>query len=122
MLKVNEDISGLDDPGKVLKRGTPRSRLLPTIFDMLRWEVVDKSKWLVADHINLGESRAVARLFRRLAAAREWHGAVIVNYPYRYAHDRPLPGVSLLSLFTAAKALMTVRSPLFPAAPLAAKY
>ncbi len=29
------------------------------------------------------------------------NGAVIVDYPYGYAHDRPLPGFSLLSLLTA---------------------
>jgi len=77
--RVDGVLSGLKRPERVLTRTVPSTVLPPTLFERDRWRTVDKGRWLDADHITLGEGRAVIRLLRRLAAAPEWHGRLVVS-------------------------------------------
>jgi len=77
--RVDGVLSGLKRPERVLTRTVPSTVLPPTLFDRDRWRTVDKGRWRDADHITLGEGRAVIRLLRRLAAAPEWHGRLVMS-------------------------------------------
>ena len=62
-------------PDLVIRRGVPFTKLPAELFDndLTQWEDVDAGRWIYNDHITLGESRAVVKLVRALAACSQAH-------------------------------------------------
>ena len=77
--RVDGDIRELERPERILRRTTPHTRLPEEIFKAEEWKEIDWGTWASTDHINLGESRTVVRLARRLASSAIWHGAMVLS-------------------------------------------
>ena len=77
--RVDGDLSGLRRPERVLVRTVPATTLSVQLFTPGRWLSIDRGRWASADHITLGEGRAVVRLTRRLAAAAAWHNTFVIS-------------------------------------------
>ena len=73
--KLSGEFQGMRRPDEVIRRGVPFTKLPVELFDpeITPWHDVDAGRWVYNDHITLGESRAVVKLIRALAACPSAH-------------------------------------------------
>ena len=70
VLSLDGQFNGSKFPHKSIARNVPCTRLPASVFSSdVQWHDVDWGRWKWADHVTLGESRAVVRLARGLAAS-----------------------------------------------------
>lgn len=73
--RLSGELSGLKNPEREIKRTIPFSILPPHLFSHETiWHDVDSKRWSVADHVTLGESRAVVRVSELIHLVAEAHG------------------------------------------------
>jgi len=76
---VSGDTSALRFVNDDILRTVPHSILPSAILAQSRWGEVEHGGWNRDDHINLGESRTVIRLARRLAASPSFHRQLVIT-------------------------------------------
>ncbi len=81
--RLSGEFTGLRRPQEVIARRVPFSRLPPQLLDPAdaAWKPIFSRRWCFADHITLGESRAVVRLVRGIAAVPSAHRHKIISLP-----------------------------------------
>ena len=111
--RADGDLSGLRRPEKALAATKPHTTLSPALFDSrTSWSDIEHGRWAYADHITLGECRAVVRSARLLALRTRWHrarfNALQDNRPTSGACTKgrsPSPGLNFLLRQKAAACL-----------------
>ena len=76
---LNGSLDGLRDPHKELKRSKPFCRLPDALFHEGRWIEVLAGRWRHADHITIGEARAVTKLLAWLSQVPSLVGRVLFS-------------------------------------------
>ena len=81
VVKLSGDYGGENNPDTPFLRKVPFCRLPREIFneEHTKWQDVAAGRWRYADPIALGESRAVVRLVRGLAAHPKLHSAKAIS-------------------------------------------
>ena len=60
-------LRGLQKPSEGIRLTRPFSRLPRSLFDDSRWVELQAGRWQAADHITIGEARAVTKVLSWLA-------------------------------------------------------
>ena len=76
---LNGSLDGLRDPHQELKRSKPFCRLPDALFHEGRWIEVLAGRWRHADHITIGEARAVTKLLAWLSQVPSLVGRVLFS-------------------------------------------
>ena len=76
---LNGSLNGLKDPHNELKRSKPFCRLPDALFNEGRWIEVLAGRWRHADHITIGEARAVTKLLAWLSQVPSLVGRVLFS-------------------------------------------
>lgn len=67
--RLSGDLSGAKNPFKELVPTVPFTLLPHSLFDLSRWKDFEQGRWKFADHITLGEARAVCKVAQKLGDA-----------------------------------------------------
>ena len=91
--RLSGDQSGLKFPDKPASRTTlPFTRLPQEIFAPEHWHDFLEGRWMMSDHITLGEARTVTKLVRQLACDERAHRHVVIslqdNQPVSFSHAK----------------------------------
>ena len=78
--RVNGDLSGCRNPGKALVPTKPLSRLPDSMFLLERWKPFMIGRWQQADHINLGETRAVFNMVRGISCLPLCRNKILLSF------------------------------------------
>ena len=76
-LNLHDDVTeGMPFPDRALTPTIPFSLLPAALFSESRWTVVLQGRWKAADHISIGETRAVWKALRWVTSNPERHGTI----------------------------------------------
>jgi len=77
--RLNGDMSGLRRPDREIRATVPFTRLAPSWFEEEAWWDIACGRWLIADHIVLGEARALCKLCAILSTFPNAHGYKVAS-------------------------------------------
>ena len=79
--ELSVEFTGLRSPDRAIQRNIPFTRLPRSIFneELHTWHVLQAGRWSYADHITLGEGRAVNKLLGMLAAHPGAHRMKVIS-------------------------------------------
>ena len=71
--KLEKAFVGSRFPERAIERNVPFTQLPPRLFEAEEWHPIEGGRWKWAEHITLGESRAVVRMLSLIAGDVAWH-------------------------------------------------
>ncbi len=79
--KLSGEFAGSRRPGLMIARNIPFTRLPRELFDdsLGDWEVISRGRWLFANHITLGEARAINKIIEMVANCGGAHRRKIIS-------------------------------------------